>query len=64
MISSPHDCVAAVVRRIAGDEHPVQRIDAGGEQVDVRKAWQVHVGLLLKATLGREDVAFVALTIW
>src|SRR5580700_9716456 len=45
--------LAAVVRRLAGGEHSVQSVDAGGEQVDFRKVWQVHFGLLLSATRSR-----------
>src|SRR5258706_8679410 len=59
------DGIAAVVGWIAGDEHAVQGVDAGGEQVDIGKAWQVHVEFLLTAAGGRarnSSRSLVALT--
>ncbi len=34
-----HNRVAAIVRRLSGDEHSVQRVNAGGEHVDL---WKVR----------------------
>src|SRR3981189_2189212 len=38
---------------MAGDEHPVQGIDASGEQVDVWKTWSVHFEFLLRGARRR-----------
>src|SRR5438270_2834145 len=35
---------------MAGHQYPVQGVNAGGEQVDIRKAWQVHFSFLLQTS--------------
>src|ERR1700757_3005934 len=44
----PDYSITTIVRWIARNKHSVKSIDAGGEQVDIRKTRQIHFDTLLK----------------